>query len=118
MDMIKRIKEVCMKNKAINQEEIYEEEERKRKLDDKKTKLRKEILKQIDEDEKQKSVLEEEFKKAEEHQKNLIIRQSLNESANKFFNKDYINESQFDSNNEKNPYFQFIYKKSKKGEYV
>ena len=51
--MIKKIKQVCLKNKVNNQNEFFKEEERKIDLDDRKSKLRSEILKQIDKDIKQ-----------------------------------------------------------------
>lgn len=112
--MIKKIKEVCMKSKTTNQNELAEEDERKKKLDDKKCKLRSEILKQIDEDEKQKCILEDELKKAEEQQRNLYDKQINAENINQFYNKDFINENNFIVNSEKNSsYNDVIYKKSR-----
>ena len=70
--MIKKIKQVCLKNKVNNQNEFIQEEERKIFLDNKKSKLRSEILKQIDDDIKQKEILQEELKKAEEHKMHLL----------------------------------------------
>ncbi len=107
-----------MRNKITTQIELVEEDERKKKLDDKKSKLRSEILKQIDDDEKQKSILEEEFKQAEEQQKNILLQnhkqQSLNENTNQFYNKDFINETNFGNmNREKGSYSDVIYKKAR-----
>lgn len=111
--MIKKMKEVYMKNKLTNQNELIEEVERKRNLDDKKAQLRHEILKQIDDDEKHKSILEEELKKAEDQQKLLINKQMESDNSHKFYNKDFIaeNNSILSVENSNNP--DFIYKKSR-----
>jgi len=111
--MIKKIKEVCMKNKIMNQNELVAEDQRKKRLDDKKSKLRSEILKQIDEDEKQKSVLEEEFKKTEDQKKDLLNKRMITENINQFYNKDFINENSFIMNSEKGSYTDVIYKKTR-----
>ena len=90
--MIKKIKQVCMKNKVRNQNEFIQEEVRKINLDDKKSKLRSEILKHIDEDKMQKEILKEEWKKAEELQMDIINKKTLEESiVNKFHEKDFFN---------------------------
>lgn len=102
--MIKKIKEVCLRNKINNQNELAEEDERKKRLDDKKSKLRSEILKQIDEDEKQKSILEEELKKAEQQQKNLINKQMVFEN---------FNQSSYSMNSDKGSFSDVIYKKAR-----
>lgn len=93
--MIKKIKEVCIKNKQINEKEIVEEQERKRKLDNQKALLRHEILKQIEEDEKQKSILEGELKKAEDLQKLLIDKNVSDQECNKIQDKNFNNELNF-----------------------
>ena len=86
--MIKKIKEVCNKNKLSNNSDLIQEDERKKKLDDKKLLLRSEILKQIDVDEKQKIILENEFKKTENNQKNFINKNNYIEDQSKFQNKE------------------------------
>lgn len=106
------MKEVHMKNKITNQNELIEEVERKRKLDDKKAQLRHEILKQIDDDEKQKSILEEELKRAEEQQKLLINKHIEFENTNKFYNKDFIAEDNSILSVDNCNNSDFIYKKS------
>lgn len=104
-----------MRSKINNQDELAEEDERKKKLDDKKSKLRSEILKQIDEDEKQKSILEEELKKADEQQIDLLNKQMLYENIGQFHNKDFINENNFilNMNSEKGAYSDVVYRKTR-----
>ncbi len=111
--MIKKIKEVCLKSKLNNQSELADEDERKKKLNDKKSKLRSEIQKQIDDDEKQKSILEEELKKADEQQKDLLDKQMLYENISQFHNKDFINENNFVMNSEKGAYSGVVYRKTR-----
>ena len=89
--MIKKIKQACLKNKVNSQNEIYKEEDRKINLDDKKLKLRSEILKQIENDVKQKEYLNEELKKTEQNKIDLLQRKEAEDSiVNRFHERGYI----------------------------
>jgi hypothetical protein len=95
--MIKKIKQVCLKNKVNNQNEFIKEEERKIDLDEKKYKLRSEIFKQIEFDIKEKERLENELKTEEINKINLIKKQAAEDSiVNRFYEKGYLD---FDSDN-------------------
>lgn len=92
--MIKKIKQVCLKNKVNSQNEFFKEEERKIHLDNKKTKLRTEILKQIDQDIKQKQILEDELKKTEKNNEVIEVevmeKEEPDSIVNKYFERGFI----------------------------
>ena len=76
-----------MKTKMNNNADLIKEDERKKNLEDKKLKLRSEILKQIEED-KQNKTLEEDLKKLDERIKDYNFDKINKENFLEYPNKD------------------------------
>jgi hypothetical protein len=86
--MLKRIKENFFKNKVFNQIEITIEEEKKFNFDYKKFRLRTEILKQFDYENKQKERLQDKLKRENKNKISLSEKKSAKNSiVNKFIER-------------------------------